>query len=384
MAIKLLYITNGINGSGGLERVLSVKATMLAENFAFEVHILTLNEPAETKPFFEFSDKIIRHSVQVSGNPLKYWKQYTSGIRQKVKNINPDIISVCDDGLKAFFLPKVLGNKIPIIYERHASVDIVRNGNNALKNKLQHSLMKKLADDFTRFVVLTKGNLKEWSSSNVMVIPNPLPFVAEKFSNYQNKKIIVVGSHSYNKGTDLLMQIWKQVQPEFPDWSLEVYGKSTANQQYEKEAEQLNLKNIQFHKPVNNIQQKYAESSIMLLPSRSEGFGMVLIEAMSCGLPCVSFNCPHGPGDIISEGKDGFLIENGNIEALAEKLKILMNDEELRQTMGTAAKQSVTKYLPENIVKQWAELFCELLNNNKNCQAEQKTKFFKGSLSSIN
>lgn len=125
---KLLYITNAISGSGGLERVLSVKTKVLAEDFGYIIHIITLSrtehgedQSCKNHLFFTFSEKIKLHNINVSGNLFQYISQYVTGIRKLVSEIKPDIILVCDDGWKAFFLPKILGKKIPIIYERHVS-----------------------------------------------------------------------------------------------------------------------------------------------------------------------------------------------------------------------------------------------------------------------
>jgi glycosyltransferase involved in cell wall biosynthesis len=122
-------------------------------------------------------------------------------------------------------------------------------------------------------------------------------------------------------------------------------------------ATQMQLANVTFHEPVSDIQSKYAASSIMVLPSRSEGFGMVLIEAMACGVPCVSFDCPCGPADIISDGDDGYLISNGDIEQFAAKVILLIEDEALRKRMGQSARQNVKRFLPPAIVAQWDQLF---------------------------
>lgn len=362
--MKLLYITNGIAGSGGLERVLSVKASMLAEDYGYEVAILGLNSGNEN-PFFEFSTKIKFIQSPVSGNPIQYFLQYKKGIQKAVKEFQPDVISVCDDGLKGFFIPRIIAKKIPIIYERHVSKLIEVNENQGLvkekMTQIKFWLMNQLAKDFSRFVLLTNGNKNEWISNNTQIIPNPLPFVTGKNSDLQNKKVIAIGKQSYQKSYDRLLKIWSLLEVELSDWQLHIYGKENLSLGLENLTKELGIQNqVYFHPPEKKIEEKYLESSIFVLSSRYEGFGMVLIEAMECGLPCVSFDCPSGPADIISDGEDGFLVENGNLEQFAEKLKGLMNDFALRKEMGEKAKKSAKKYLPENIVKQWDELFQSL------------------------
>lgn len=352
--MKLLYITNGINVAGGLERVLSVKASYLSEHYKYEIHILVLNN-SHLNPFYEFSSNIQFHSISVGGSPLSYFQSYKKGIQETVDKIKPDIISVCDDGLKGFLIPRIIKTPAKLIYERHASVQL--NTNSSLFGKALRRFMNWNINKFDRFIVLTQSNIKEWKGKNILAIPNPLSFSEEKSSSLNSKKVIAVGSHSYNKGYDLLLKAWIQIENIHPDWELNIYGKPDSNETFLKLSEELNLQSVHFHSPVKNIQEKYLASSIMVLPSRSEGFGMVLIEAMECGLPCVSFDCPSGPGDIIADGEDGFLVENGNINQLAEKLMVLIEDENLRKQMGTKAKQNVQRYSVQSVVKQWDELF---------------------------
>lgn len=357
--MKLLYITNGITGSGGLERVLSVKTCLLAEKYGYDVHLLSLNEIGKG-PFFKFSKKVIRHDVKVTGNPIQYFFKYKNGIQKIVNEVQPEIIAVCDDGLKGFILSKLISTQAKWIYESHASLFLGNKGEGvSLSKKFQHYLKQFLGKRFSKIILLTENNKKEWNLSNLMVIPNPLPFETVEMSNLKNKKIIAVGSYSYNKGYDLLLKIWKEVEAEFPQWELHIYGRNTY-QKLDQEAKKINLNKIYFHDPELNIEGKYLDSSVFVLPSRSEGFGMVIIEAMSCGLPVISFDCPHGPGNIITEGKDGFLIENGNIEDFVEKLKLLMDDEMLRNDLGKSGKEKSKKYSAIEIVKKWDHLFRNL------------------------
>ncbi|KMQ70427.1 glycosyltransferase family 4 protein [Chryseobacterium koreense] len=351
--MKILYITNGINGAGGLERVLSVKASYLADQYGYDVIIATLNEEYH-HPFYPFSASVHFETFGAGGSGLSYVLNYCKAVKQLVREVQPDVISVCDDGLKGFFIPRIIGKKFTVIYERHASVMLNDSA-------VSHQIMKWLARDFQKLVVLTKGNLQEWPAGNLQVIPNPVSFYPGGSSSLENKRIIAVGSHSYNKGYDRLLEVWKKTADLYPDWSLEIYGKSSGNHEYENLAASMKLKNISFYAPVDNIQEKYQEADIFVLPSRSEGFGMVLIEAMACGLPVVSFDCPHGPADIITTGQDGFLVENGNIEEFADRLQRLMNDGELRKKMGRAGREQVKKYLPEVVMKEWDALFRNLV-----------------------
>lgn len=358
--MKLLYITNGITGSGGLERVLAVKASLLAEDFHYEVHLLSLNE-IDKDAFFSFSPQLHFHSIAVLGNPMQYFLKYKNGIQKAVDAVKPDIISVCDDALKGFFLPQIIHTNAKWIHESHASLLLGDKGKGVpLKKKVQHQLKQFLGNSFSRIVLLSEGNRKEWTLKNLTVISNPLSFETEEISTLQNKKIIAVGSYSYNKGYDLLLKIWQKIETEFPEWELNIYGRGT-QENLERTTENLHLKNIKFHDPVLNIQTHYLESAIFVLSSRSEGFGMVIIEAMSCGLPVISFDCPHGPKDIITDNKDGFLIQNSNVDDFVDKLKLLMINYDLRQKMGEAAKEKSKSYKAKKIVKQWDELFKNLV-----------------------
>ena len=356
MGLKLLYITNGINGAGGLERVLSIKASYFAE-YGYEVSILALNE-AHLEPFYTFSDKIQSYSITVGGNPLQYLQQYRKGVQNVVNTIQPDIILVCDDGLKGFFLPTIIQTKAKWIYERHVSKLIEAKENDGLLKKLATKLkwytMEKLGQTFDHFVVLTKGNKKEWTSlKNVKVIPNPLSFYPERSSSLDQKVVICVGKISYQKGQDLLVQAWERIHLQFPDWQLHLYGKEDLSV-----LDTQNLSdNIHYFPPEKNIAQKYLESAIYVMSSRFEGFGMVLIEAMACGIPCVAFDCDYGPGDIITHQEDGVLVEQQNIKDLAEQILHLIKHEEVRKEMGVKAYQNVQRYQIPHIAPQWINLF---------------------------
>jgi len=362
--MKILYITNGITGAGGLERVLSIKCSWLADKQGHDVHILCLNEENKA-PFYSFSPNIKIHNIVVGGNPAKYIKQYIRGIKKVVETVKPNIISVCDDGLKAFFLPLILGKPCPMIYERHVSKIILLRANDGFLErnaiKVQFALMAKLGNTYDKFVVLTEGNLNEWQFKNLIVIGNPLSFYPEESSALNQKKIIAVGKQSYQKGYDRLLDAFQIVSQKHPDWHLDIFGKIEPQEQLDQRAEKLNITaKVSFYPPEKNIKAKYLESSMYVMSSRFEGFGMVLTEAMACGVPCVSFDCPYGPSDIISDEDDGILVANNDISALAAAMSRMIENEDLRIDMGKNAKENVKRFMPELIVKQWDDLFKSL------------------------
>ena len=359
--MKLLYITNAINGSGGLERVLAIKASHLTDKLAYDVSILCLNDGDKT-PFYTFSNKIKTYTIRVKGNPITYLWGYIKGIKKVVKQVKPDIILVCDDGLKGFFIPRFLGKGKPIVYERHVSklIDLPLSPNRfqmffvALKWKL----MDFLARDFNAFILLTNANQKEWSHlKNLQVISNPNSFDQNLKADLSSKKVICVGKISVQKGQDLLARAWEKVIKQFPDWELHNYGKLDETFLRKEDLPT----NMFLHAPTKDIASKYKESSIYVLPSRYEGFGMVLIEAMSFGIPCVAFDCNYGPSDIITDGIDGYIVEKENWNALASRIIDLIENYNLRNEIGINAKESVKKYYPNHVLKQWEKLFKNIL-----------------------
>ncbi len=362
--IKLLYITNGIKGAGGLERVLSIKAGYLAEVLGYEVHILVLNHNGAT-PFYDFSPKIKLHDIAVGGNPLQYIRSYSRGIKSLVDKIRPDVISVCDDGLKGFFLPMILRKPCAMIYERHVSKIVELGPDPGIGKRLavnaKFFLMNKLGASFDKFVVLTSDNTSEWHLKNIMVIPNPLSFYPAESSALENKIVMAVGKQAYQKGYDRLLHIWKEVSDRNPGWKLHIYGKKDPAQKLPELAAQLGIaESVAFFDPERKIEQKFLSSSIFAFASRFEGFGMVLTEAMACGVPCVSFDCPCGPRDIVRHNEDGYLVPNGDLHEFAEHLEKLIRNDELRLSFGRKAKENSKRFLPESIMPHWDSLFNSL------------------------
>ncbi|RKS98784.1 glycosyltransferase family 4 protein [Flavobacterium sp. 123] len=366
--MKLLYIVPSINDAGGVARVLSTKTNYLIEKWGYEIHILTQNK-GNSSLFYFFNPKIVLHDMILDGNKMNYLLNYKNELQKHCKQINPDVIIVADNGLKAYLVPFFLDKKTPLVFESHGSKFIAEQKQSEhvwskLKMKFKLFIKEFGAKKYTHFVALSDESLKEWRITNGVVITNPLYDFPKKLSDQSSKKVIAVGRHAYEKGFDNLLKIWKKVVEDYPDWVLEIYGKSDEKFELKELAENLNLtENIVFHEPVQNINEKYSEASFYLMTSRFEGFGMVLIEAMAAGLPCVAYDCPCGPRNIIDSEKNGFLIQNNNDKDYINAVKTLIEDKELRIRMGETAKSVISEYNLDEIMQSWNQFFREIKNN---------------------
>jgi glycosyltransferase involved in cell wall biosynthesis len=211
-----------------------------------------------------------------------------------------------------------------------------------------------------KFIVLSEEDKSYWKGiDNIIVINNPIKLIPSQYSSCKNKFAIAVGRYTDQKGFDLLIKIWKIVEKKHPDWYLNIYG-SGNKEIYEEIALNLKVKNISFNSPIDNIYEKYQKSSIFLLSSRYEGFALVLAEAMSCGLPVISFDCPCGPKDIINNGINGILVKTGDIIDFANQICNIIENENKRREMGEIARNIVSKFNENDIMRQWISLFNQL------------------------
>jgi glycosyltransferase involved in cell wall biosynthesis len=219
-------------------------------------------------------------------------------------------------------------------------------------------------------VALTDKDQAEFAKfcKHTIAIPNVISSLVyqDVKIDYSRKRILAVGRISKQKGFDLLIKAWAGICRYYPEWELNIVGGKFAEErnfikQFENMPEWQEVQDsVKIIPPSANIMDYYQNASIFIMSSRWEGFPMVLLEAMGCGLSTVSFNCPNGPGEIIEDEVNGLLVQDGNILELSTKLRRLMDDEELRCKLGRTAQEVRVKYGWRAIGSFWAELFYKL------------------------
>lgn len=362
---KLLYITPRIDGSGGLQHVFSIKTNYLQKHYGYDVTIVTTNAKSAQK-FFDFST-IHQVSIKLKSSGFLYLLDYVRVVKNQIATLKPDVLIVVDNGWKGFFLPFFLRKmNVKIVFEQHGfrfHEAIEEQLSFIEKNKL--SFLNRVANYTMSYVdamvVLTESSKSEWKVKNIHTIPNPLWIEKQSFNSLENKVVISVGRHEFVKGYDLLLPIWKKVIQKHSDWKLHIFGDCNPELKLKELAQELNVQHtIVFHEPTLEIEKVYATASIYLMTSRHEGFGMVLLEAMACGLPCVAFDCPTGPAELIQNDFNGYLIQPFDLNAYAEKVIQLIEDSELRRKLGENGQQSSQKYQLSAVMEQWHQLFSGL------------------------
>lgn len=382
--MKIAYVLNTFSVLGGLDRVISVKANYYAEQCGYEVYFITASQLDEQLSY-PLSPKITHIDLGIDFNQqyrypivkrgyiyFSLMNRYKKELTKALNNLKADIV-LTPINRDVDFLTSVKDGSRKIaeahISKAHIrSLHLMRRKNfiyriiaSVWSRKLEQSISK-----FDELVVLTQSAASDWSKvRQSSVIPNPLPFNPTQISRCNNKKIISVGRLDEQKGYDRLIDAWAMISSKYPDWTISVFGEGNQEAMLRQKIEQKNIaQSFKLENPVKNIADKYLDSSVYVMSSRFEGFPMVLLEAMACGLPVVSFDCPDGPAEIIVDGSNGFLVENGDIRLLADKIAFLIGNEEARIKMGAKAKETAQLYTQDAIMNKWIDLFNSLKNRS--------------------
>ena len=376
---SIVFCTPAIYSAGGVERVVAVKANYFTEQLGYDVTII-VTEGRGRECFFSLSDRVEVINYELYFEELwrlPFWKkvfvylckqyEYKRKLKADLIRIHPDFV-ITTLRREINFITKIHDGSIKI-GELHVNRANYRNFDEKDSNWVKkifarfwkNNLLEHL-NQLDKMVVLTDNALGAWPElSNVVKIPDALPFRINGKSDLTAKRVVSIGRYAYDKGNDLLLQAWTVIEKNVSDWTLDIYGNGD-KESYQKLKDELYIDPHRCHLygPVSDVKKEYLSSSIFVLPSRFEGFGLVIIEAMACGVPVIAFDCENGPRSIITNGENGFLIPPFDVNLLADKVMLLMKNQELRCRMGENAQKTASQYEMDKIGIQWEQLFDEL------------------------
>lgn len=377
--MKIIYCHCNVHNPGGMERVLLNKVTYLVEQLGWEVVVITTDQKGR-EPFYLFPEQVrmidlgINYTDDNVKNPsakiLGYLRRknlHKKRLTEVLMREKADVV-VSLFPSESSFLPDINdGSKkvLELHFNKFFRLQYNRTGLLGLIDRWRTHADDKLVRRFDKFVVLSNEDRGYWGElSNIAVIPNAALLNGNDYATTECQRVIAVGRLDYQKGFDRLIKAWEIVcRDEYlSDWHLDIFGQGEWQDMLQQMIDERGLQDrVTLNKPTKDIAKEYASSSMLVMSSHYEGFPMVMIEAMACGLPVVTFDYKCGPRDIIDHEINGLLVKDGDIEGLAKAMISMMRDDAARKRMGENAKKVVETYSEEAVMKQWIELFNTLV-----------------------
>lgn len=378
--MKIMYVVESLASLGGVERVITEKANYLSSDEGYEVYVVSCTQASCKDNSFPLSDKVRQRCLSVPYHlqyryryPWRLWvkwcvnRQLSRSLAAVVRDVDPDVLV----GVSHFHAETVssIRCRAKKVIESHEARPFTMSGLAEHRNVIASAYMRMYRKMYFHaiesradaVVTLTCGDAHEWRrAKRVEVIPNFTKPVERQRADMSAKRVIAVGRMSWEKGYDRLIEAWALVEQSHPGWKLDIYGQGEMEEAVRGTVARHGLKNVTINPFTPQIEEEYAKSSVCVLTSHYEGFGLVLAEAFGHGVPCVAFDCPFGPASIIEDGRNGYLIEDGNVKGFAECLSRVMEDEELRKRLSDSALQRAQAFSASVVMEKWKALFRSL------------------------
>jgi glycosyltransferase involved in cell wall biosynthesis len=353
--------------AGGAERV----AATLVNHWSATGHAVALvTVAASDRDFYRLDHRVARIDLDLLRNS-RNWRDFIlvnferlRRLRSAMRDFKPEVVLSFLDATNVRMLLASIGTGIPVIVEEH--IDPRQRPLGRIVKLLRHLLYKRAA----AVVVLTPG-IAQWASSFVKheaihVIPNPIDGQFCKNGRLEahrdGHRVIAIGRLELQKGFDMLLRAFAQCAQGHPDWTLKIIGDGSERERLQALARVLQISDrVDWQLPAKEPEKELRRSDLFVLSSRYEGLPMVLLEAMACGLPVVSFDCPSGPKEIIRDGEDGLLVRANDIDALAQAIRHLMSSEGERKRLGENATRIVERFGLAKISEMWSTLFGQVI-----------------------
>lgn len=362
--MKILFLTGCINQIGGIERVTLDIAGHLADE-GFEISILSFAKNPNAQESFSIHPKIRTEYILNKWKHICFAPFYAARFRKAVKKINPDVIVYVDTMLFIFidpFLKGVCRNAKKIAWEHFSW--ILSKGKKRIR-PISRKMAVRKSDAVVLLTEEDKQYLENYTTkkrAKLLVIPNVVrtDLIGKRDLKpvlNRPKHVLFIGRLARQKQVPELIDIWNRIEERHPDWKLIIVGDGVERGLVEEKIQNYGLKNVQLEGKQREIHSYCENSQILLLTSRFEGLPLVLIEGQQFGLTEISFDCPCGPKEIIENGRNGYIIDNFDKNAFAQKLSELMEKDDLRKQFSERSLELSKNYLPEKIIPQWIDLF---------------------------
>lgn len=359
--MKICFFSGDITRSGGTERVSLIIANELARRKNCQVVFLSLVEQKDA-PFYEMDQSIKRFALGRKWlSPGPAYLPLIPKLRRFLKKEEIDVIIDIDIVLDVLSVPASAFLKTRVISWEHSN----------LQYEMGITYRRMILNLFTArtdwIVTLTPGDAKSFQkkmhrSERITSIYNPVTMLPKTDGIRRENALITVGRLVPEKGTDLLVQIALKVLPTHPTWKWHICGDGPERSKLEQFRTEHGLESqLLLNGLVPNVEEYLKESKLFVLTSLAEGLPMCLLEARTCGVPCVSFDIPTGPADIIQDGENGYLIEPFDVDLMADKINCLLEDEGRLEEMGKKAARDLEPFRLEVVIQAWEELINQLL-----------------------